>query len=82
MSLWARIREKLGGGASDGQVAESRDVGGVPQEGVSDLHSTTGTTPNEKFVGRVAGTDTGYEGLTGAEARDAAGEDEDTKKSP
>jgi hypothetical protein len=58
----------------DGQ-ALSRDEGGVEQPDVADQNSTTGTTPNEDFVGRVSGDDGGgYEGETGAEARAAAGE--------
>lgn len=54
----------------DGAQALSRDEGGVAQEEPTDQNSTTGTTPNEEFVGRVSGDDGGgYEGLTGAEAR-------------
>ena len=54
----------------DDAQALSRDEGGEPQAGVPDQNSTTGTTPNEEFVGRVSGDDGGgYEGLTGAEAR-------------
>jgi hypothetical protein len=52
----------------------SRDEGGEPVEGVTDQKCTTGTTPNEEFVGRVSGDDGGYEGETGAEARAAAGD--------
>lgn len=58
----------------DDAQALSRDEGGVEQPGAPDQNSTTGTTPNEEFVGRVAGDDGGYEGETGAEARAAAGE--------
>jgi hypothetical protein len=47
----------------------SRDTGGVPDDAASDEGSTTGTTPDETFVGRVAGQDSGYEEETGAEAR-------------
>jgi hypothetical protein len=53
----------------DDQVANARDTGGVPDPEAPDQHSTTGTTPNETYVGRVAGTDTGYEEETGAERR-------------
>jgi hypothetical protein len=57
----------------DDAVALSRDEGGVPQSAPADQNSTTGTTPNEEFVGRVSGDDGGgYEGETGAEARAAA----------
>jgi hypothetical protein len=53
----------------DDAEALSRGEGGEPQENVPDANSTTGTTPNEEFVGRVAADDGGYEGETGAEAR-------------
>lgn len=56
---------------TDDATASSRAVGGVPQEDAPDQNSTTGTTPSEEFVGRVAGDDGGYEGETGAEARAA-----------
>ncbi|HLH47531.1 MAG TPA: hypothetical protein VKV25_10245 [Acidimicrobiales bacterium] len=49
--------------------ARSRATGGVEDPDAPDQHSTTGTTPNDEFVGRVAGTDAGYEGETGAERR-------------
>ena len=58
----------------DDAQALSRDEGGVEQPGAPDQNSTTGTTPNEEFVGRGSGDDGGYEGETGAEARAAAGE--------
>lgn len=59
----------------DDAQALSRDEGGVEQPGAPDQNSTTGTTPSEEFVGRVAGDDGGgYEGETGAEARAAAGD--------
>lgn len=59
----------------DEAQALSRDEGGVEQPDAPDQNSTTGTTPNEEFVGRVSGDDGGgYEGETGAEARAAAGE--------
>ena len=54
---------------ADDKVAASRATGGVPDESAPDQHSTTGTTPNEKFVGRVAGADPGYSEKTGAERR-------------
>jgi hypothetical protein len=53
----------------DDQVAGARETGGVPDPEKPDQHSTTGTTPNETFVGRVAGADVGYEEETGAERR-------------
>ena len=67
--------------------AEERSERGAQQSGTgvqptgpaapADQNSTTGTTPNEDFVGRVSGDDGGgYEGETGAEAR-AAGRSSD-----
>jgi hypothetical protein len=53
----------------DEGVAASRDTGGVPDPGQPDQHTTTGTTPNDEYVGRVAGQDTGYAEETGAERR-------------
>ena len=59
----------------DDAQALSRAEGGVEPTGPAapaDQNSTTGTTPNEDFVGRVSGDDGGgYEGETGAEARAA-----------
>lgn len=42
---------------------------GVPDPAKPDQGSTTGTTPDDEYVGRVAGQDVGYAGETGAEAR-------------
>ncbi|MEV5704160.1 hypothetical protein [Actinoallomurus sp. NPDC052274] len=53
----------------DEGVANSRDVGGVPDPEEPDQGTTTGTTPNETFVGRVQGQDVGYAEETGAERR-------------
>jgi hypothetical protein len=58
----------------DTAQALSRETGGVPatddpDQRAPDRHSTTGTTPNDTFVGRVAGQDPGYVGETGAERR-------------
>jgi len=47
----------------------SRDTGGVSDPGKPDQGSTTGTTPDEEYVGRVAGQDVGYAEETGAERR-------------
>ncbi|GLY85836.1 hypothetical protein Airi02_037650 [Actinoallomurus iriomotensis] len=55
----------------DEAVAASRDTGGVPDPDQPDQATTTGTTPNEEFVGRVTGQDVGYAEETGAEARAA-----------
>ena len=56
----------------DDVTARSRDTGGVPDPTQPDQHSTMGTTPNEEFVGRVAGQDVGAGEETGAERRAAA----------
>ncbi|GAA4520009.1 hypothetical protein GCM10023191_096290 [Actinoallomurus oryzae] len=61
----------------DEAVAASRDTGGVPDPDQPDQATTTGTTPNEKFVGRVAGQDVGYAEETGAEARADRARDSD-----
>jgi hypothetical protein len=53
----------------DHGVARSRETGGVPNPGHPDQRTTTGTTPDEEFVGRVAGEDVGYAEETGAERR-------------
>jgi hypothetical protein len=50
-------------------LAASRATGGVEDPDQPDQASTTGTTPNPEFVGRVAGADVGYAGETGAERR-------------
>ena len=49
--------------------AGPRATGGAPQAGATDANSTTGTTPNEEFVGRAGGDETGDVGLSGGEAR-------------
>ncbi len=59
---------------ADEHVAGSRDTGGVPDEDAPDQASTTGTTLNEEFVGRVAGQDASFDEETGAEARAEAGQ--------
>ena len=80
MSLWSRIRSRVteqsaGGATPSGgtEVSSGRteDTGGVRDPSAPDRHSTTGTTPNETFVGRAAGDDPGYL-VTGAEDRAAA----------
>ena len=55
--------------ASDDKLAESRETGGVPDGNDANQGSTTSTTPDGEYVGRVAGDDTGYAGQQGAEAR-------------
>jgi hypothetical protein len=54
---------------ADEQRVNSRETGGVPDPDKPDQGSTTGTTPDDEYVGRVAGQDTGYAGETGAERR-------------
>jgi hypothetical protein len=49
--------------------ADSRDTGGVPDPSKPDQASTTGTTPDDEYVGRVAGDDPGDAGEDGAERR-------------
>ncbi len=58
---------------ADPARVDSRDTGGVPDGSKPDQGSTTGTTPNEEYVGRIAGTDIGYEEESGAERRAEAG---------
>lgn len=85
MALWSWVRARLSGRASrtpgeadtatDAGTAGTRATGGVPDPGAGDTHSTTGTTPNETFVGRTAGEDPGEAAeTTGAEVRGEAGE--------
>lgn len=59
----------------DPDVANSRDLGGVGDDDATDQGSTTGTTPTESFVGRVAGQDIGSFEEQGAERRAAADDD-------
>lgn len=53
----------------DAARADARETGGVPDPGKPDQGSTTGTTPDDEYVGRVAGDDPGYAEETGAERR-------------
>ena len=59
----------------DDHIANSREHGGVEDASKPDQGSTTGTTPDGEYVGRVAGQDVGYAGETGAERRAEAAED-------
>lgn len=54
-------------------TARSRATGGVPDSDAGDTHSTTGTTPNDGFVGRASGDEAAEDGPSGAEVR--AGEE-------
>ncbi|MBV7698512.1 hypothetical protein [Streptomyces sp. TRM70350] len=72
MAVWSWVREHLGGRTTEPSAevrsGRSEDTGGKPDTEAADRHSTTGTTPNDVFVGRVAGDDPGYL-ETGAEKR-------------
>jgi hypothetical protein len=54
---------------ADPHVANSRQAGGRRSNDEADTHSSTGTSENDTYVGRVAGQDPGFEAETGAEAR-------------
>lgn len=55
---------------ADDNVARSRETGGKPDPDAADPSSTTGTTENETFVGRIAGQDdASADDESGAEAR-------------
>lgn len=54
---------------ADPARADSRDTGGVPDESKPDQASTTGTSPDDGYVGRVAGDEAGDAAETGAERR-------------
>ena len=66
MSFLSRILARFGRDRIES--ARSRDTGGVPDAAAPDQHSSTGTTPNDTFVGRASGQDAGYL-ETGAERR-------------
>lgn len=61
----------------DDAQALSRATGGVPDPDAPDQASTTGTTPDAEYVGRIAGADVGYAEEQGGE-RLALVEDGDT----
>lgn len=52
----------------DSATARSRATGGVEDPDAVAQNSTTGTTPNESFVGRVGGDETDV-GMLGGEKR-------------
>ena len=54
---------------ADEARVDSRATGGVADPAKPDQGSTTGTTPDDEYVGRVAGQDVGYAEETGAERR-------------
>jgi hypothetical protein len=53
----------------DRERVDARDTGGVPDETKPDQGSTTGTTPDDEYVGRVAGDDPGDIEESGSERR-------------
>jgi hypothetical protein len=79
MSVWQRISDRVTGraretpgepeGTGDEATAGTRATGGVPDSGADDPNSTTGTTPNETFVGRASGDEAGEAETSGAEKR-------------
>ena len=79
-----RLKDRFQGeddAPQDTGVAASRATGGVEQDAHADQQSTTGTTPDDTYVGRIAGDDVGYAGETGAEAR-AQADRESTSAKP
>lgn len=54
---------------TDPKRADSRDTGGVEDSSDPNQGSTTSTTPDGEYVGRIAGDDVGYAEETGAERR-------------
>ena len=77
-----RPEKPEGDAPQDAGVAFDRSTGGVENPDTPDQNETTGTTPNDKFVGRVAGVDVGYEEEQGAEVRAAAGGPEGHSENP
>ena len=67
-------RHFAAGAGIDLGSARTRATGGVAQPGAQNPHATTGTTPNETFVGRAGADETLDPGRTGAEARGDAAE--------
>ncbi|SFQ48383.1 hypothetical protein SAMN05421810_10815 [Amycolatopsis arida] len=73
-------REDAGGSmVVDHEQAGPRATGGRPDPSDADQHSTTGPTPNDVYVGRVAGSDPGSEETTGAERRANPDDDRDER---
>lgn len=54
---------------ADKHVVRSRRTGGARDSHGEDTASTTGTSPTEEFVGRVAGEDETEDEVDGAQAR-------------
>lgn len=53
----------------DHERVDARETGGVEDPDQPDQGSTTGTRPDDEYVGRTAGQDVGHEEETGAERR-------------
>jgi hypothetical protein len=70
LSRMAKERAEPDVQADDARV-DARETGGVADDAKPDQASTTGTTPDDEYVGRVAGSDPGYAEETGAERRAA-----------
>lgn len=64
---WLASRSRRKHGLRTEDPAES-DTDGSEDPGGADRNSTTGTTPNETFVGRASGDDADA-GISGAEMR-------------
>jgi hypothetical protein len=64
-----RMRERGEDDAPTDPAHGTREAGGVVQPGATDQNSTTGTTPNESYVGQPSGDETGDTDLSGSEAR-------------
>ena len=71
MSLLSKIKSRLTGQSGVQEVHSGRpeDTGGRADASTGDSNSTTGTTPNEEFVGRASGADDEGSLETGAEKR-------------
>jgi hypothetical protein len=79
MSLWSRVLGRLSDrradrstgrpGVEEVHSGRPEDTGGKPNADAPDTNSTTGTTPNDTFVGRAAGADDPGYLETGAEKR-------------
>lgn len=64
-----RMRERGEDDAPTDPAHGTRGTGGEPQAGRMDQNSTTGTTPNDTYVGQPSGDETADTGLSGGEAR-------------
>ena len=79
MSWWNKLRGRVSGQAADTPregdepvdtaTVGTRATGGEEDEGSQNPNATTGTTPNEEFVGRASSDETGDVGQSGAEKR-------------